>query len=127
MHRPSSALSAGPVPTREPAAGEGPRRVLARAGAEIVQRGRDLDEGERGPTAAVFERPLGPFVGARRGDAAGPLVGGVGLRAGGVGPSATGPRQPDAVALHASPGWDPDPSNGAAQGFRFAKEAAAPE
>jgi GNAT superfamily N-acetyltransferase len=34
----------------------------------------------------------------------------------------TGPNQPEAVALYASSGWTPDPSNSASNGFRFTKE-----
>jgi hypothetical protein len=51
--------------------------VVARAEAEIVTRDGILEDGESGRTAAMFD----PFVVARRGDAAGPPVGGVGVRA----------------------------------------------
>ena len=84
MHRPPSAIPAGLTLAREPAAGDGPRWVVAQAEAELVARYGGLDDGERGLTAAMFDPPAGVFLVARRGDAAGPPVGGVGVRA--VGP-----------------------------------------
>ena len=41
----------------------------------------NLDGDERGLTAAMFEPPSGAFLVARRVDAAGPPLGGVGVRA----------------------------------------------
>jgi len=140
MHRPASDI----VLAREPYGDEGPRWVVAQAEAELEARYGDLDDGERGLTAAMFDPPAGAFLVARRGDAAGPPVGGVGLRAvapdGGevrrlwVAPDqrglgiartlmdaledaardlgfdalvlATGDRQPEAVALYETTGWD---------------------
>ena len=139
--------------------------VVGRAEAEIVPRG-ELDGGELGLTAAMFDPPQGAFVLTRRGHAAGPPIGGVGVRTGDhhvaldarpgeirrlwvdpawrghgvarrimdapeqeavqLGLSAlrlrTGARQPEAPALDALSGWDPDPANSAATGFRFTKE-----
>lgn len=77
MHRPASAITLA----REPYGDEGPRWVVARAEAEIVVRYGILEDGELGLTAAMFDPPGGAFVVARRGDAAGPPVGGVGVRA----------------------------------------------
>src|SRR5271163_3774113 len=77
MHRPASDI----VLAREPYGDEGPRWVVAQAEAELEARYGDLDDGERGLTAAMFDPPAGAFLVARRGDAAGPPVGGVGLRA----------------------------------------------
>lgn len=144
MDRPASALPANVTMTVEPYGDEGPRWVVAQAEAEIVLRYGDLDGDEAGLTAGMFEPPHGAFVVARRGDAAGPPAGGVGVRSlrPGVGqirrlwvdPAArglgigralmaevedaaralgltdlrlgTGDRQPEAVALYASAGWD---------------------
>ncbi len=143
MHRPPSALRAGLVLSREPYGDDGPQWVVAQAEAEIVVRYGGLDDGELGLTAAMFDRPNGAFVVARRGDAAGPPLGGVGVRAlrprvgqvrrlwvhpearghgiaralmGGIEDAAralgltdlrlgTGDRQPEAVALYESDGW----------------------
>ena len=49
--------------------------------AEIVKRYGILEDGERGLTAAMVDPPAGALLVARRGDAAGPPVGGVGARA----------------------------------------------
>jgi GNAT superfamily N-acetyltransferase len=81
MHRPSSANAAGLRLAHEPYDDDGPRWVVARAEAEIVMRYGDLDGDELGLTAAMFNPPNGVFVVARRGDAAGPPLGGVGVRA----------------------------------------------
>ncbi len=62
----------------EPYGTDGPRFVVARAEAELVDRYGFLDAGEHGLAAAMFDPPQGAFwVARRRGDA----VGGVGLRA----------------------------------------------
>ena len=121
---------------------------MAQAEAEIVARYGGLDDGELGLTAAMFDPPTGAFVVARRGGAAGPPVGGVGVRAlrpgrrrrsgaSGSTPTwrgqgvaralmaaiedaardlgltalrlGTGDRQPEAVALYASGGWERRP------------------
>ena len=142
MHRPASAhrpASCWP----EPYADDGPQWVVARAEAEIVARYGFLDDGELGLTAAMFDPPTGAFLVARRAGAAGPPVGGVGVRAvaraageirrlwvdllaraGVARPSwtrsrtrpcelgltalrlGTGDRQPEAVALYESSGWE---------------------
>ncbi len=81
MHRPLSALPAGLTLATEPYGDDGPRLVVAQAEAELVARYGALDDGERGLTAAMFDPPAGAFLVARRGDAAGPRVGGVGVRA----------------------------------------------
>jgi GNAT superfamily N-acetyltransferase len=80
MHRPSSAIPAGLVVAREPSAAEGPRKVVAQAEAELLARYGFLDDNERRLTVAMFDPPVGAFLVARRGDAAGPVLGGVGLR-----------------------------------------------
>ena len=54
---------------------------MAQAEAEIVVRYGVLDDDERGLTAAMFDPPAGAFLVARRAGAAGPPLGGVGLRA----------------------------------------------
>ena len=143
MHRSPSALPANCTLSIEPYGGEGPRWVVARAEAELAERYGELDASESDLTATMFDPPQGAFVVARRGDAAGPPAGGVGVRAlrPGVGqirrlwvdPAArgrgiaralmagvedaarevgltdlrlgTGDRQPEAVALYASTGW----------------------
>ena len=168
MHRMTSALPGAFVLAREAYGGDGPRWVVGQAEAEIVRRYGGLDDGELGLTVAMFDPPRGVFVVARRGHAAGPPIGGVGVRTVDhhVAPGArrgeirrlwvdpawrghgvarrlmdaleqearqlgltalrlsTGARQPEALALYASSGWDPDPSNNAATGFRFTKELA---
>ena len=144
MDRPSSAIPGGLTLVAEPYDDDGPRWVVARAEAEIVVRYGDLDGDEKGLTGAMFDPPNGVFLVARRGDAAGPPLGGVGVRAihPGVGqirrlwvdPSSrgqgvaralmlgvedgarrlgltdlrlgTGDRQPEAVALYESSGWE---------------------
>ena len=141
MPRPTSAITIG----REDYGGDGPRFVVARAEAELVDRYGFLDAGETGLTAAMFDPPQGAFWVARRAGDAGPPVGGVGLRAidapgtgevrrlwvdpawrgQGLGRAlmaaleqeaadlghttlrlATGDRQPEAVALYESTGWE---------------------
>jgi ribosomal protein S18 acetylase RimI-like enzyme len=163
MHHPSSAIAAGLMLAREPYADPGPQWVVAQAEAELVVRYGSLHEGELGLIAGMFDPPAGAFVVARAG-AAGPPVGGVGVRALDQEPGRgeirrlwldpdwrgqglartlmlaveeaardlgltalrliTGPNQPEAVALYASSGWTPDPSNSASNGFRFTKKLA---
>jgi GNAT superfamily N-acetyltransferase len=65
----------------EPYGGGGARWVVEQAEAEIVERYGFLDDGELGLTAAMFNPPNGAFLVARRGDAAGPPLGGAGVRA----------------------------------------------
>lgn len=143
MHQLTSALPPTFVLAREAYGDEGPQWVVAQAEAEILLRYGVLDDGEVGLTAAMFDPPNGAFVVARRGRAAGPPLGGVGLRSirPGLGqirrlwvdPAArgcgvaralidgiedaardlgltdlhlgTGDRQPEAVALYESTGW----------------------
>jgi GNAT superfamily N-acetyltransferase len=76
----ASAIPGGLTLAVEPYGDEGPRWVVEQAEAEIVERYGFLDFGERGLTAAMFDRPQGAFVVARRGGAAGPPAGGVGVR-----------------------------------------------
>ena len=81
MDRPSPPISASLELADEPFAGDGPRWVVARAERELVVRYGFLHEDEQGLTAAMFDPPAGSFLVARRGDAPGPPLGGVGLRA----------------------------------------------
>jgi GNAT superfamily N-acetyltransferase len=74
----------GIVVAREGSRSDGHLWVVAQAEAEIVQRYGFLDDVERELTAAMFDPPDGVFLVARRGDAAGPPVGGAGVRA--IGP-----------------------------------------
>jgi GNAT superfamily N-acetyltransferase len=53
---------------------------MEQAEAELIVRYGRLDNGERGLTVAMFEPPAGAFLVARAG-AAGPPLGGVGVRA----------------------------------------------
>ena len=144
MDRPPSAIRTAHTVAREPYDDDGPRWVVAQAEAEIVERYGELDDGELGLTAAMFDPPDGAFLVARRGDAAGPPLGGVGVRAihpgvgqirrlwvdpgsrghgvaralmAGIEDAArelgltdlrlgTGDRQPEAVALYESSGWE---------------------
>jgi GNAT superfamily N-acetyltransferase len=80
MDRLSSAIPASIVAAREPSTAEGPRWVVAQAEAELVARYGFLDDNERSLTVAMFDPPAGVFLVARRGDAAGLPLGGVGLR-----------------------------------------------
>jgi GNAT superfamily N-acetyltransferase len=80
MPRPTSPRPPGVTIGLEPYDGDGPRFVVARAEAELVERYGFLDAGEHGLTAAMFDPPAGAFLVGRAGDA-GPPVGGVGLRA----------------------------------------------
>jgi GNAT superfamily N-acetyltransferase len=81
MDRSASALPADITLAVEPYGDEGPQWVVAQAEAEIVLRYGDLDGDEQGLTAAMFDPPAGAFLVARRGHAAGPPLGGVGVRA----------------------------------------------
>ncbi len=81
MNRSASALSANSTLSIEPYGGEGPRWIVARAEAELALRYGDLDASENDLTPTMFDPPQGSFVVARRGDAAGPPAGGVGVRA----------------------------------------------
>ncbi len=63
----------------EPYGSPGPRWVVARAEAELVTRYGELDDGELGLTAAMFDPPIGAFLVARVDGEPGP-VGGVGVR-----------------------------------------------
>jgi GNAT superfamily N-acetyltransferase len=144
MDRFASAIAGGVTLAVEPYGGDGARWVVEQAEAEIAERYGFLDFGERGLVAPMFDPPQGAFVVARRGGAAGPPAGGVGVRAlePGVGqirrlwvdPAwrghgiaralmaavedaarelgladlrlSTGDRQPEAVALYDSSGWE---------------------
>jgi GNAT superfamily N-acetyltransferase len=144
MHRPASGIASAVALHREPYGGGGAQWVVAQAEAEIVVRYGVLEDGEKGLTAAMFDPPNGAFLVARRGGAAGPPLGGVGVRAlrpgvgqirrlwvdpasrgqgvaralmGGIEDAArdlgltdlrlgTGDRQPEAVALYESSGWE---------------------
>jgi GNAT superfamily N-acetyltransferase len=75
-----SALPDGIVLAREGSQSDGLRWVVAQAEAEIAQRYGRLDDSERDITAAMFDPPAGAFLVARAG-AAGPPLGGVGVRA----------------------------------------------
>jgi len=81
MDRPPPSLPANLTLTTEPYADEGPQWIVAQAEAEIVMRYGDLEGDEQGLTATMFDPPIGAFLVARRGDAAGPPLGGVGVRA----------------------------------------------
>jgi GNAT superfamily N-acetyltransferase len=81
MDRSSSAVPANVALAIEPYGDEGAQWVVAQAEAEIVLRYGDLDGDEQGLTATMFDPPQGAFLVARRGDAAGPPLGGVGVRA----------------------------------------------
>ncbi len=81
MDRSPSAIPADLVLAQEPYGDDGPQWIVAQAEAEIVMRYGNLDGDERGLTAAMFEPPSGAFLVARRGHAAGPPLGGVGVRA----------------------------------------------
>jgi GNAT superfamily N-acetyltransferase len=76
MPHPTSAIAVAV----EPYENEGPRWVVARAEAELEVRYGFLHQSETGLTAAMFDPPAGAFVVGRAG-AAGPVVGGVGVRA----------------------------------------------
>jgi GNAT superfamily N-acetyltransferase len=80
MDRSPSAIPEDLTVAAEPYDSDGPRWVVAQAEAELVVRYGLVHESELGLTAAMFDPPLGAFLVARAG-AAGPPVGGVGLRA----------------------------------------------
>jgi hypothetical protein len=79
MHRLPSAIRPGLILAREPYGDDGPQWVVTQAEAEIVVRYGDLNDGELGLTADMFDPPHGAFLVARRGHAAGPPLGGVGV------------------------------------------------
>jgi GNAT superfamily N-acetyltransferase len=97
MPRPTSAPPPGVTIGREDYGSGGPRFVVARAEAELVERYGFLDAGEHGLTAAMFDPPTGAFLVGRAGDA-GPPVGGVGLRA-------MGPDTGEVRRLWVDPAW----------------------
>ena len=97
MPRPTSAPPPGVTIGREDYGSDGPRFVVARAEAELVERYGFLDAGEHGLTAAMFDPPTGAFLVGRAGDA-GPPVGGVGLRA-------MGPDTGEVRRLWVDPAW----------------------
>jgi GNAT superfamily N-acetyltransferase len=97
MPRPTSAPPPGVTIGREDYGGDGPRFVVARAEAELVDRYGFLDADERGLTAAMFDPPAGGFLVGRAGHA-GPPVGGVGLRA-------IGPKTGEVRRLWVDPDW----------------------
>ena len=80
MDRSSSAVPANLALAMEPYGDAGAQWVVAQAEAEIVLRYGDLDGDEQGLTATMFDPPQGAFLVARRGDVAGPPLGGVGVR-----------------------------------------------
>jgi GNAT superfamily N-acetyltransferase len=81
VDRSPSAVPAGLTLALEAYDGEGAAWVVAQAEAELAVRYGDIAASENDLTAAMFEPPLGAFVVARRNDAAGPPLGGVGVRA----------------------------------------------
>jgi GNAT superfamily N-acetyltransferase len=80
MHQPTSPSAPDVVIGPEPYAGDGPRRVVDEAEAELVARYGGLTDDELGLTAAMFDPPKGAFLVARSGDGDGEVVGGVGVR-----------------------------------------------
>jgi GNAT superfamily N-acetyltransferase len=84
MTRSPSALPAGISMDPEAYDTDGPRWVVQRAEAELVERYCRLDDSELGLTAAMFEPPGGIFLVARCEDTRCPVAG-VGVR--GVGPA----------------------------------------
>lgn len=81
MPRPTSAPPPGVTIRPEAYGGDGPRWIVARAEAELIDRYGFLDAGELGLTAAMFDPPAGAFLVARRVGSPTTPVGGVGLRA----------------------------------------------
>ena len=115
MPRPTSAPPPGVTIGREDYGSDGPRFVVARAEAELVERYGFLDAGEHGLTAAMFDPPTGAFLGGRRAGDAGPPVGGVGLRAMG----------PDTGEVGASGSIRPGAGSGVGRALMAALEQAA--
>ncbi len=79
MTRFPSAWPAGVTMDPEAYDADGPRWVVQRAEAELVERYGRLDDSELGLTAAMFEPPDGIFLVARSDDARHPVAG-VGMR-----------------------------------------------
>jgi putative acetyltransferase len=77
MEEPTAAV-VGVVIGPEPYGGDGPRRVVEAAEAELLSRYGGLTADELGLTATMFDRPAGTFLMAR--SAEGDVVGGVGVR-----------------------------------------------
>ncbi len=91
------ALPAGVAMSPEAYGGDGPRWVVERAEAELVERYGRLDDGELGLTAAMFEPPGGIFLVARSLGAPQP-IGGVGVRS-------VGPALGEVKRLWVDPAW----------------------
>ncbi len=76
---------------------DGPQWVVNRAEAELVARYGGLDDSELGLTHDMFKPPAGAFL-VVRADAAGPPIGGVGLRR-------VAPGRGEVKRLWVDPGW----------------------
>ncbi len=98
MPRSTSAPPPGVTIRPEAYSGDGPRLVVARAEAELVERYGFLDAAEHGLTAAMFDPPDGAILVARRDWADAPPVGGVGLRS-------IAPTIGEVRRLWVDPGW----------------------
>ena len=81
MDRSPSALPTDITLTVEPYDSAGASWVVAQAEAELAVRYGDIGASENDLTAAMFDPPHGTFVVARRRGAAGPPLGGAGVRA----------------------------------------------
>ncbi|MGO9853519.1 MAG: GNAT family N-acetyltransferase [Acidimicrobiales bacterium] len=92
-----SALPTGVAVSPEAYDGDGPRWVVQRAEAELVERYGRLDDGELGLTAAMFEPPGGIFLVARSVGTPRP-IGGVGVRS-------VGPALGEMKRLWVDPAW----------------------
>jgi GNAT superfamily N-acetyltransferase len=138
MHQPASALPANFVLAREAYGDDAPRWVVRQAEAEIVRRYGGLDRRQLGLTAAMFDPPRGALLAARRDHAAGPRIGGVGVRTVDS-RSAEGARRGEIRRLWVDPArrrhgvarrlmdaveQESRPANSAATGFRSTKKLA---
>jgi GNAT superfamily N-acetyltransferase len=97
MTRPPSAQPTGVTMDLEAYDTAGPRWVVTRAEAELVERYGRLDESELGLTAAMFEPPGGIFLVARSDDTQRPVAG--------VGVRSVGPALGEVKRLWVDPGW----------------------
>jgi GNAT superfamily N-acetyltransferase len=79
VHRPTPQPSADISVSREPAAGDGPELIVARAVAELIARYATLSPYELELDSSTFDPPRGAFLVARAPGVDGP-IGGVGVR-----------------------------------------------
>ncbi len=112
VHRPTARRTADISVSREPAAGDGPDLIIARAVAELIARYATLSSYELELDSSTFDPPRGAFLVARAAGLDDP-IGGVGVRGicstddvgGGVGGAGTSASTAEVRRLWVDPAW----------------------